>query len=316
VPREPLPPGLHDYLATLFDRAPSDEFLELRYGLRDGTFGHEFLPVHDYEATAARIRDRTHRADVYVGCSPRSRRAGTRDAITAVHALWAECDGLEAARAALRWRPAPAMVVASGSGPNLHAYWPLEQPVSPAVGEGANLRLARVLGADAACFDASRILRPPGTWNHKHARPRPVALLRLDPGRRFELDEIVGRAPEVELSSVASRWRDRHTRDIADDPLLQLKPDVYVAALLGQRPGRSRKVACPFHEDENPSLHVYATPERGWTCFSCRRGGTVYDMAAALWGLGTRGRDFLELRRRLVREFSAELDRSVGAERD
>jgi DNA primase len=59
-------------------------------------------------------------------------------------------------------------------------------------------------------------------------------------------------------------------------------------------------VPCPFHLDERPSLHVYATADRGWTCFSCRRGGSVYDLAAALWGLKTRGRDFVEVRERLL----------------
>jgi hypothetical protein len=31
----------------------------------------------------------------------------------------------------------------------------------------------------------------------------------------------------------------------------------------------------------HPSLHVYDTPARGWYCFGrCRRGGTIYDLAA------------------------------------
>jgi len=40
-------------------------------------------------------------------------------------------------------------------------------------------------------------------------------------------------------------------------------------------------------------------------CFSahCRRGGSIYDLAAVLWRLDTRGHDFLELRRRLLRAF-------------
>jgi hypothetical protein len=44
---------------------------------------------------------------------------------------------------------------------------------------------------------------------------------------------------------------------------------------------------------------VYETPEGGWYCFSCKRGTSVYDLAGPLWGLATRGADFLELRRRL-----------------
>ena len=77
--------------------------------------------------------------------------------------------------------------------------------------------------------------------------------------------------------------------------------------LLGVRPGRNRKVHCPFHDDERPSLHVYPTGERGWCCFSCRRGGTIYDLAGAVWGLRTRGGEFREIRSRLLALYEREL---------
>ena len=73
--------------------------------------------------------------------------------------------------------------------------------------------------------------------------------------------------------------------------------------LVGHRPGCGRKVPCPFHYDERPSLHVYAAPERGWNGYSCRRGGSIYDLAAETWGMGTRGREFIELRRRRLEGF-------------
>jgi hypothetical protein len=69
--------------------------------------------------------------------------------------------------------------------------------------------------------------------------------------------------------------------------------------LLGLDVGRSRKVRCPFHDDRTPSLHVYPSPEQGWYCFGCGRGTSIYDMAAAAWGMDTRGQAFLELRDRL-----------------
>jgi len=84
------------------------------------------------------------------------------------------------------------------------------------------------------------------------------------------------------------------------DPLRAIEPAVYVKALTGQTVRRDRKVHCPFHEDETPSFHVYERPEGGWYCFSCRRGTSVYDLAGPLWGLSTRGRDFIELRGRLA----------------
>jgi hypothetical protein len=55
----------------------------------------------------------------------------------------------------------PALVVASGSGPNCHAYWPLVSALSARGAEAANLWLVDALRADPNCFDASRILRTP-----------------------------------------------------------------------------------------------------------------------------------------------------------
>jgi len=77
-------------------------------------------------------------------------------------------------------------------------------------------------------------------------------------------------------------------------------PVVYVQVLTGLRVGRDGKVSCPFHgEDRTPSLHVYEAPADGWYCYACARGGSIFDLAAEVFGLSTRGRDFTVLRRRL-----------------
>jgi DNA primase len=73
------------------------------------------------------------------------------------------------------------------------------------------------------------------------------------------------------------------------------------------------KVHCPFHDEQHPSLHVYPTAERGWTCFSCGRGGTIYDFAAGVWRLHTRGGEFIELRQLLTERFAHELTRAARA---
>ena len=60
-------------------------------------------------------------------------------------------------------------------------------------------------------------------------------------------------------------------------------------------------------QDRHASLHVYETAERGWYCFgACRRGGTIYDLAAPLYGYTARGEDFLRLRAELRRLFGLE----------
>jgi len=55
-----------------------------------------------------------------------------------------------------------------------------------------------------------------------------------------------------------------------------------------------------LHDDHTPSLQLY---DHGWYCFgACRTGGSIYDFAALLYGLDTRGRQFRELRQRLAAE--------------
>jgi CHC2 zinc finger len=76
--------------------------------------------------------------------------------------------------------------------------------------------------------------------------------------------------------------------------------------LSGHAPASAHKVACPFHNDRDPSLDMY--DGESFYCFGCRRGGTIYDFAAHLWFSGepasaVRGRRFIELRERLAALF-------------
>jgi hypothetical protein len=294
---------LDAYLLALAGDTQASNFLELRYRVGSHALASEFIRAHDREALASAIAARAAATDVYIGCAPRCRRSGTKRDIADVWVLWAECDGAAAAEAAKAYAPRAGIIIGSGSGQNVHAYWPLSAPLSPEQAEQANLRLAYRLGADRACYDAARILRPPGTWNHKRSPAAPVIPLRLEPGRTVAVREVLAGAPEVDDDRLLRRWRERSVRDVGQDPLLRIDPAVYVTELLGiaARPGR--KVRCPFHADRRPSLHVYPTAPQGWCCFSCGRGGSIYDLAAAVWGTGTRGRHFIRLKRRLRERF-------------
>ena len=292
------------FLAALGGAADRGELLELRYRLDDGQrMGQVFDRPSRLRGLATRAIVLGRRTDVYVGCAPRTRRHGGRGAVDRAFVLWADCDGEDAVAALREFQPSPAIVIASGSGSNCHAYWPLTEALGRDEVERANRRLAHALGADAASADAARILRVPGTRSHKHHPPTPVEAIRLDTDRRVDAVDVVGSLPDppaipsARAAVVASEHR-------GDDPLLAIAPDVYVRRLLGVEVPRHRKVPCPFHQDRHASLHVYDTAERGWYCFgACRRGGTIYDLAAALYGYSARGEDFLRLRGELRRLF-------------
>jgi hypothetical protein len=292
------------FLEVLAGDSESGELLELRYRLDDGRMGQLFYSSGRLRGLATRALMLGRRTDVYVGCAPRTRRHGGRNAVARAFVLWADCDGEHAVTALERFDPAPSIVIASGSGRNCHAYWPLTQPLEREQLERANRRLAHALGADPASADAARILRVPGTYSHKHEAPVPVEALRLDVGRRLPAADVVGGLPHPlrSLRAVAAPSVQQ-----GDDPLLAIAPDVYVQRLLGVEVPRHRKVRCPFHPDRHASLHVYETAERGWYCYGrCRRGGTIYDLAAPLYGYDPRGEDFLRLRAELRRLFGIE----------
>jgi hypothetical protein len=304
----PLPPrqGLVAFMATLAGPEPVG-YLELRHRRTDRAgMRQRFFHKPQAAAVAATVLSQT--GDVYVGCAPRSRRAGGKDAVEHGWVLWVDCDDPQAISALGRFDPQPGIVVRT-SGRGLHAYWPLEQPLPAAELERANRRLAYALGAcQSAVTNAAAVLRPPATVSWKYDPPTPVTLERYT-GERFSVDQVAGElqeppvAPRKPAPSEAAPVR-------AADALLRIAPAVYVEALIGRRVGRDGKVACPFHPDGRPSLHAYPDPAAGWACFSARcwrgdrpNGGDIYDLAGQLWGLSTGGREFLELRRRLYALF-------------
>ena len=296
------------FLAALAGSANRGELLELRYRLDDGQrMGQVFDRPTRLRGLATRAIGLGRRTDVYVGCAPRTRRHGGRDAVDRAFVLWVDCDGEDAVAALRDFDPAPSIVIASGTDDNCHAYWLLAQPLARDDVERANRRLAYALGADPASADAARILRVPSTLSHKHDPPAAVEAIRLDSGRRINAVDVIGSLPDPP-GDVPARATVVPAEHRGDDPLLAVAPDIYVRRLLGIDVPRHRKVPCPFHDDRHASLHVYETAERGWYCFgSCRRGGTIYDLAAPLYGYPARGDDFLRLRAELRRLFGFEV---------
>jgi RepB DNA-primase from phage plasmid/CHC2 zinc finger len=289
------------FLALLVARERGG-LLEVRVRRAEGGMVQRFHRAGRLREAAGELLDLGARTDVYVGCAPRLRLAGDRSSLGQAWALWVDCDGDASVARLAQFVPAPAVVVRSGSATNVHAYWPLERPLAPDEATAANRRLAELLAADGRSADATRILRAPGTRNFKHDPPRAVVLERFKPARRFTVAEVVG-TTAMGTSTPASASAEATASVGGDDPLRGIPPGVYVPALTGQSVGRDGKVSCPFHEDRTPSLHLYERPEQGWYCFGCGRGGSIYDLAAELYGLLPRGRGFLRLRVLLEQRF-------------
>lgn len=283
------------YLTVLFARARASALVEVRWRTPSG-MARRFVPVPDRAGVVRLVEKVASATDVYVGVLPRWRQAGGRSAIVGdARTVWVDLDSDVAARALESVDPSPTLVVASGGVGHLHAYWSLTAGVPPGVIERANRRLAWALGGDLASTDAARILRPPDTVNHGRDGA-PVRLVRAEAGEPVRLGDLIGGL----LDPPAPPPVPAPVRRTTGDQLLQVEPERYVALLTGRRVGRSRKVRCPLHDDRTASLHVYREPGRGWFCFGCRRGGTAYDLAGAMWKVETRGAGFVAIRERLL----------------
>ncbi len=283
------------YLAML---AGNDRtgFLEARWRKPEGGMGQCFHRTPKLRSLAEFIIDLGKRTDVYVGCGPRTHRKGGGNAVPRLFVLFVDCDSPEAIAALEQFEPRPTVIVHSGRG--RHAYWQLSAPLGAEDIRRGNRRLAHHLGADMVATDPARILRPPGTLNHKSS-PVPVVCEHLDVTAHNPLD-VAGHLPDP---SQPKRERTAVTSiGNTDDPLRAIPASIYVEALADLEVGRDGKACCPFHNDRTPSLHAYSTAERGWTCFGCGRGGSIIDFAAALWKIAPRGSGYHEIRRRLMEE--------------
>jgi CHC2 zinc finger/RepB DNA-primase from phage plasmid len=287
------------FIEALYRSAPCGSLVEVRFRTASG-MGQRFHSVSRLDRLVESLLALSACTDVYVGVLPRRRRRGGRaDVIERAGVAWADCDTGESVCALRAFRPLPGMVVAS-SDAKRHAYWFLRQPASVEVIEGLNRRIALALGADGICSDRARILRPAGSVNRKRAEPEAVRLLHLVAGECVSVADLDRVLPLEPAPVQRVTGRSRCPRTALGGRLETIPPPVYVEQLTGQRVGRSGKIRCPFHhEDRTPSLHVYEDPSRGWYCFGCGRGGSIYDLAALLWRRGTRGPDFVALRREL-----------------
>lgn len=250
------------YLETLFASARPTTLVELRWRAGPG-MRRQFIRSGSLARVEEAISARGAETDVYVGVLPRWRpRGGRADVAGDGRTFWVDLDVPDGLRALELVDPPPSLVVASGAAGHVHAYWTLRRAVPPRTIERANGRLAHALGGDLRAGDAARILRPPGTVNHKHDRP--VRLVHHHPAA-VSLGALVGGLPDAPTwpSPARRRLPGRSGR------LDQLSPEVYVHRLTGQAVGRSRKVRCPLHRDDTPSLHLYRDAQRGWFCFGC-----------------------------------------------
>ncbi len=292
------------YLRLLATGCEQGQFLDVRWRPPDEPMRRRFVSGQRLPDAARLIRALAPGNDVYVGVALRDGDSyGGRAAITGSRLAYIESDANTAERLVSFSHP-PTMVVASGSPGHVQVYWLLDRRYPPAEIEAVNRRLALALAGDPACADAARILRPPGTLNHKHNPPRAVSLLVLREHARYTLRELsVGLPCERAAGAAAAPRspRQRAGRSPLERDLLAIPTAEYVRVLTGRVANSEGKIHCPFHQDSDPSLQLYRDGG-GFYCFGsgCKAGGTIFDFAGRLWGINPKGAGFLEIRERLA----------------
>lgn len=175
--------------APLPDREAAAEFLDFLHADHEGwaclaTNAEHWRQVFfrwpdEQEALLAMAMAQSAQADVYIGMLLHSDR--TRKANTALpgHVLWADVDhAFTPAQVQLLQRSTDFRIVKSGSPGHSHLYMLQHQLYPAAELEIRNKMMARHFDADAK-WDASTVLRLPGTFNHKGGDLRPVGSVRV-----------------------------------------------------------------------------------------------------------------------------------------
>ena len=179
---------MKEFLPLLWDDYP-DYYGEFRYMQGSKVYQEWGRIPGPYDS-----RDTTETWDVYFGVLPRLRMRGrAEDCVTETHVLWADVDAKNtggkgpALQGLAGLLTVPSIIVDSGHG--YHAYWLLRDKVPVTQAQEAMRGLAREVRGDSV-WDAPRIMRLPGTQNHKDDPPLPVRVVFFDLTKRYRLADF------------------------------------------------------------------------------------------------------------------------------
>jgi hypothetical protein len=246
---------------------------------------------------------RIRHKEVCFGAVLRTKVKGTRDAAGDSHLVWIDIDRPGELHRLWAWPFPPHALASSGRG-GVHAFWRLAialraEPREREYVERANLRLSYQLAGDIQVRHRNCLLRAPGSINHKNGNWCHVLFADLH-RPPYDPKMLVGSLPEPPPEFVGRagvRRVPRRTRRFAasvhdEDPARRIAPRDYFRVLADRDPGEYRFIQCPNPnhkggQERTPSCEVYDEPEEGWYCWGCGAGGSIYDLAAVMLGIGS-----------------------------
>lgn len=194
-----------------------DAYLEFLYG---GLEGYIYLAAKDptnpdvwrqefchwpTEANKAKniITNGSNKFEIYIGPALYTEpKDAKRHNIKVTNVVWTEFDG----NAPESWEDGyePSLILRSSSDKNQHVYWRLNEPLFIVDEiEDINRRLTYNLQADSSAWDATQVLRPPETYNHK--RGTSTSIVHLN-DTSYDVDIFNSLAPAPEQIE-AGEWK-------------------------------------------------------------------------------------------------------------
>lgn len=153
--------------------------------------------------------------------------SGTKDNVKSARVAWCDFDGNVPEK--LGDVPKPSIRVQSSNQGFEHWYWILDEHEPPSTIEDINRRLVTALHADTV-WDAGRLLRPPGTFNHKRSTSSQVLHFGLETISPNEFKDLP--APP-ESSYIDESFPDKLRR--FEDVIALLQPTPSLWALIKAR---------------------------------------------------------------------------------
>jgi len=259
---------------------------------------------HWYRDVTAIARDVPQWAgDVYIGMGLSPKDFGATDRckeadIMGIMGLWADLDigsiGHKKGNLPQTWDEAaslldaiplaPTMLVASGGG--IHVYWLFTEPWIFTIDEdrAAAKKLetaltyalrdrAQTQGWDVdSTQDLARVLRLPGTYNHKHTPPALCELRLCEPARRYTRDEVRAAIPEaVQVKAKKKATREKNSTASVPSFNPNAQPPIEKLEKLQENPKFKRTWNRQRHDLQDQSASSYCqcvavfAVQAGWT---------------------------------------------------
>lgn len=162
--------SLSDYLHFLYDGLEGYAYMALKNPQDENDWHQKFFSVPtDVGSMEKEILSNTKDWEVYVSPSVFNKQRADKESFKASHCVWTEFDG----NAPEHWDDSsqPSLIIQSSDETRHHVYWRLTEPVySSSDLEKINRNITYNLSADPSAWDATQVLRPPYTVNHKRQR--------------------------------------------------------------------------------------------------------------------------------------------------